>query len=241
MAQYLDKAKQAEMAVMIRRYTAIIGGAPATSREAERIMSRLFPDYVDKIINGIIYTPKYSFWRYAEIDDLIQEGRMAIMTSIWKEQWKQDRGSIFNFFSTVIARNLMNYTTKHNRNYKMRSSADISELNDADRGSYNQNMDAGFLIDDLRRILFDFFKGRKRLTALAELLVQYWEVNSGEKFVKKQFTEFARTYNFSPAVCNTFFELLKRASKRPDVRELLEIINRENLAAGKAAEEINDN
>jgi len=202
----------------MQEYIEITEGGNIISRRSDYLMNIFFKKYIDNIINGIIFSKRYSFWQYAELDDLIQEARIAIINSIHKQQWKREKGSIFNFFSTVVARNLMNFTTKHNKNYSTIINIDITEMFNL---YYNQNYDKNFIIDDLHKILLEYFSGKKKFEELTNLLIEYYKMNLGKKFIKKHFIDFAKMYNYSPAIINTFFDLIKRLSNKKEIKELL--------------------
>lgn len=202
----------------MQEYIEITEGGNIISRRSDYLMNIFFKKYIDNIINGIIFSKRYNFWQYAELDDLIQEARIAIINSIHKQQWKREKGSIFNFFSTVVARNLMNFTTKHNKNYSIIINIDITEMFNL---HYNQNYDKNFIIDDLHKILLEYFSGKKKFEELTNLLIEYYKMNLGKKFIKKHFIDFAKMYNYSPAIINTFFDLIKRLSNKKEIKELL--------------------
>ncbi len=225
---YINEAQQRQMAEIIRGYYEETDGGASPTRKSDAMMRDLFVNYVDKIILGIIFAPAYSFWRYAEMDDLVQEGRMAIVSSIHKRQWDPAKGTIFNFFSTVVSKNLMNFTTKQNRNRKYRSDADITKLYNNNSLTYNHDMDKHMVLEDVVGMLLRFFEGKKKLEGLTILLVQYHNVNSGRRFVKKQFIQFAKGHNYSPAMVNTFFNYLKRFGRKEHMRELLALMENEN-------------
>lgn len=215
---YIDENQQEDMIKIMQEYIEITEGGNIISRRSDYLMNIFFKKYIDNIINGIIFSKRYNFWQYAELDDLIQEARIAIINSIHKQQWKREKGSIFNFFSTVVARNLMNFTTKHNKNYSIIINIDITEMFNL---HYNQNYDKNFIIDDLHKILLEYFSGKKKFEELTNLLIEYYKMNLGKKFIKKHFINFAKMYNYSPAIINTFFDLIKRLSNKKEIKELL--------------------
>lgn len=215
---YIDENQQEDMIKIMQEYIEITEGGNIISRRSDYLMNIFFKKYIDNIINGIIFSKRYNFWQYAELDDLIQEARIAIINSIHKQQWKREKGSIFNFFSTVVARNLMNFTTKHNKNYSIIINIDITEMFNL---HYNQNYDKNFIIDDLHKILLEYFSGKKKFEELTNLLIEYYKMNLGKKFIKKHFIDFAKMYNYSPAIINTFFDLIKRLSNKKEIKELL--------------------
>lgn len=205
---YLNRTKQEEMIALMEEYQNISDCGKNRSIKSDLIMNKFFKEYADLIIMGVIFAPTYRFWRFAEIDDLLQEARMALIASIHKKQWDPERGSIFNFFTTVIARNLMNYTSKHNRFPE--SDVDIDILFNNDDVQFTQDYDKIFLIHDVFKHLRDFFSGKPKFVRLTELLEHYYYDNMGKRFIKKRFIEFAKAYNFSPAITNTFFSHCKK-------------------------------
>lgn len=225
---YINEAQQRRMAEIIDAYYIETNDGERLTRRSDAMMEDLYVNYVDKIILGIIFAPAYSFWRYAEMDDLMQEGRMAILSSIHKKQWNPAKGTIFNFFSTVVSKNLMNFTTKQNRNLRYRSDADITRLYNNQSLAYRHDMDKHMVFNDVIGMLLKFFEGKKKLEGLTILLAQYYRVNSGKRFVKKQFIQFAKGHSYSPAMVNTFFNYLKRFGRKEHVRELLDLMERGN-------------
>lgn len=225
---YIDKTQQDEMVELINKFLYETNSGEFTSQKSNFIMNKLFENYMDKIIMGIIFTPKYSFWKYAETDDLLQEGRMAIYLSIIKSQFNPDRGSPFNFFSTVVSKNLMNFTTKHNRHYNKKSSTDISKLYNNDSMTYHQDLDKGIVLNDIIGMLYEFFDQKPKYQDLTVLLAQYININSSKKFIKKHFIQFAKGHNYSPAIVSTFFNYLKHFGTKNDIQELLNIIEFES-------------
>jgi len=230
---YINKQDQIDMATIINDFLIETDYGKKTTTKSQRSIDKLFKNYVDKIILGIIFTPKYSFWRYAENDDLIQEGRLAIYKAIIKNNFDTNRGSIFNFFSTVIEKNLMNFTSKHNRHYMKKSSADISKLYNNQSLSYNHDLDKDIVIENVIAMLVVLFEDKPKFQDITLLLADYIYVNHSTRFVKKHFIQFCRSHNYSSAIIGTFFNYLKRFSNNKDIKELLNIIDHEeNLRHG---------
>lgn len=213
------------MAVLIERYSVIKDSNEKEDiKESKKILTEFF-SYADKIVVGIIYSPGYNFWRYAEIDDLVQEARVAILLSLNKTQWDPARGSIFNFFSTVVSKNLMNYTNKVTKNSKRYS---YKKINDACSNIvYNHDFEKNFIMNEVFDLLQEFLSGKKTAEELLELLKKYYDINFGEKFIKKDFIEYCGAYGYSPATVNTFFLLLKRIKYQKNYKynQILDILN----------------
>jgi DNA gyrase inhibitor GyrI len=201
------------------------------TRKSNAIMNNLYTNYMDKIITGIIFTPQYSFWRYAEASDLIQEARTAIYLSILKQQYNNAKGTPFNFFSTVVSNTLKNFTTKGNRYYEKKSNADISKLYNNPSLMYNQNLDKNILFDNIIEMLIVYFEDKPKFQDLTILLAQHVHVNncSNSKFIKKHFIQYVKAHNYSPAIANTFFNYLKRFATNRQIKELLYLIDHEYI------------
>ena len=211
------------MQALIEEYLEISQGGENLSSRTEQIMTILFVQYFDKLIYGMIYNQKYRFWRFGDIDELFQEGRLAIISSIHKRQFNPERGSIFNFFSTVVAKNLMNYTKKQNKYAFRNIGIDINDVFNNRNVKYYQNYNDVIMVDDAFDALREFFKGKKKFEELTELLYHYYEIHSGKDFVKKKFISFAKAHNYSPASVNNFFSYAKRLAFKKEIKVLLEM------------------
>jgi len=170
----------------------------------ERLMSEFYK-YCDKIILGVINSKRYAYYRFAEVDDLMNEARMKIFESIQKRQWKEEKGNIFNFFTTVAARNLLSYTLNISKKKARNTNLDISKIPNDPRFIYSQDFDKGFNIDFVFSEMDEFFSNKKKFQKLLEVFKMYYQINMGEKFIKKNFIDFAKTYTFSRSFVNTFF------------------------------------
>ena len=77
MAVYINKKDKIHMAELLREYW-LISDDPTfeTSQtlqlKKQRLMSALFK-YLDKIILGVINSPQYAYYRFGEVDDIINE------------------------------------------------------------------------------------------------------------------------------------------------------------------------
>lgn len=226
---YISKEDQKQMINLINEYLVITKGGKEISKKSNQLMNNFFT-YADKIILGIINA--YRFTRFAERDDLIQEARMAIILSIHKQQFKPAKGTIFNFISVVSSRNLINYTTKLNRNYTKKSNADIDIFYNNESLTFYQDFDKNFLLEDTFAILLEYFQGKPRLIKLTELLIEYFETHRSSRFVKKHFINFAKGHNFSSAMVNTFFEMIARAKNKKEILDFIQMVE-EDKPRGK--------
>ncbi len=220
---YINKEDQQHIEHLIELYLEISNNGEIINAQTERIMNELFTKYFDKIIYGIIFNQNYRFWRFAELEDLIQEARTAIITSIHKRQYNNQRGSVFNFFSTVVSKNLINFTKKQNRHNFNDVTVDINDIFNNECVQYNQNFNNFLVLEEAFDALREFFKGKTKFVQLTDLLYHYYDINSGKKFVKKKFIAFAKAHNFSPASVNNFFSYTKRLKLKKEIKHLLEV------------------
>lgn len=223
MAHYLTKAHQLEMEKLIDEYMEVSNSGAESNRKSNFIMNKLFGQYFDKLINGVIFNSGHRFWRFGELDDLLQEGRMAILLSLHKRQWDRNRGTIFNFFSTVVSKNLINYTKRLNRKIYEQVTTDVSEIYNDSSIRYTQNFDKNFIIEEAFSALREYFSGKQKFEQLTELLYRYYHLNMGGRFVKKKFIAHAKAYNFSPASVNNYFAYIKRMKLKKEIKHLLDI------------------
>ncbi len=220
---YINKSDQIRWEQLLTEYLEESQFGTRQTPRTERLMTILFTEYFDKIINGIIFNQQYRFWRFSEMDDLCQEARAAIMASIHKQQFDPARGNIFNFFSTVVSKNLMNYTKKQNRYLFNNIGIDINDVFNNENVQYYQNYNDFIILEDTFKAMRHFFSGKDKFVQLTNLLEHYYILNTGKKFVKKKFISFAKAHNFSPASVNNFFSYCKKMKLKKEVRYLLEV------------------
>jgi hypothetical protein len=228
---YINAEEQRQMIRMIAEFFQLTEEGQKESAQAQMIMNRLYSDYIDRIISGVIYNKKYGYHRFAEVEDLMNEGRLAIFESLTKHQWKEwipkknnkkeiqydeegkpimVRGaSIFSFLSTVAQKNLLSYTFNMNKDRKFRAFQEIETLFDNENMKFNEQHDEKILIPEIFKELKNHFKDRQKLYQLACLLEEYFHKVGGVKFVKKDFIEYAKAHTFSPSLINSFFTYLK--------------------------------
>lgn len=226
---YINAEEQRRMHSLIKEYLEITEDGQKTNYKAQRIMDELYTKYIDRIILGIIYNKKYQ--RFAELDDLMNEGRIAIYNSIVKKQWKEfipkkneegdiilnDNGeatlvrgaSLFSFFTTVAQKNILSYTLDLNKHRDHVAHQEVETLFDNDNMKFNEKHDERILIPEVFKELKAYFKDRNKLYQLACLLETYFHQRGGTKFVKKDFIEFAKAHTYSPSLINSFFTYLK--------------------------------
>lgn len=222
MAEYLNQEAQKQMVLLINEYMALSNNGNDINFKSNKIMRILFVLYFDKLIMGMIYSPKYNFWKFAEIDDLLQEGRMAVLSSIHKQQWIEERGTIFNFYSSVISKNLINFTKKNNKKWN-NLDLDINDVYNDLGIQYHQDYHKAFLIEEAFIFLKHCFSGKQKFENLTDLLYHYYTITEGKKFIKKDFISFAKAYNFSPASVNNYFSYLKRLKSKKELKQILDM------------------
>jgi hypothetical protein len=179
------------------------------SHKTERIMSRLFIDYIDRIINGVIFSSTFRLYTLGDPEELVQVARMNVFKSIQKKQWTSERGSIFNFFTTVIKKNLVWFTLAQNKKKNRFSEVEIENVSHENL-IHHDNLDKDMTIEIIFNEMKKFFVGRERMLKLCEIFIDYYRINQGKKFVKKNFIEYAGTYTYSPSFCHSFFSNLKK-------------------------------
>jgi hypothetical protein len=76
--------------------------------------------------------------------------------------------------------------------------------------SYIEHNDNFFLMQYIFDEIDAFFLGKSKMEKLSKIFIEYWKINNGKKFIKKNFIEYASTYTFSPSLCHAFFSNLKK-------------------------------
>lgn len=207
---YITAQDQVEMCNLLHQYLALSKNGTVKSMQADRVIGRLFGSYIDKIINGVLISYKSKFRFYPDQDELFQEARIAVLSSINKRQWDPQRGDIFNFFSTVIIRNLTNYTLRKNR--KIRGGEmDVAKFENTMKMSFDANYEKEYFFDELVALLKEYFENDNEYVQLCYELVDYFMNKRGERFTKREFSEFIIGRGYSSTLVNSFFSLLKRA------------------------------
>jgi hypothetical protein len=219
---YISKINQDEMIKLISVFLKESECGEKSTRKSEMIMNKLFTNYIDKIINGVIYSPRWKFYTFGNPEDLFQYARMHIYKSIIKQQWQPEKGNIFNFFTTVIYKNLLSETLASNKKLAKYSDIELETIVNNDNMIINENNNQAFVITYIFDEMKDFFKGKEKFLQLCDVLIEYYTINIGKKFVKKEFIEYAKTFMFSPSFVNNFFNHLKKIKKaKNSLNELL--------------------
>lgn len=207
---YINKKGKDEMEALIIEFLKESDYGKDPTPKSERIMSKLYRNYIDKIINGVIFSPKFRLYSFGDPDDLFQVGRMEVYKSICKCQWDSNRGSIFNFITTVVKKNLTWHTLLQNKKNSRISDLEFEKIINSETFFYVNHYENFFLMNYVFDEIRAFFIGKSKMEKLADIFIEYWKINSGKKFIKKSFIEYASTYTFSPSLCHAFFSNLKK-------------------------------
>jgi len=210
---YINKKKQEEMQKKIEEFYLLSEKGEEKSIRTEQLMNELYKEF-DKLILGVIRAPIYKFYQYGiEEDELLAEARYQIYLSIIKKQWDPSRGaSLFSFYSTVVARNLRNYTKSFNKKKNRNLSTPIEEIFNEDYLKCNIDFEERFIQQYIFDEIIEYFENNEKnnFVRLAKIFKEYFESNKHVKFKKKDFISYANSYGFSQSFCNTFFENLKK-------------------------------
>lgn len=135
------------------------------SKEVEKeIMANLY-----LIANAIIN--KYRYWRFEPLEDLQAEALKAMW--YYLPNFTPGKGSVFDLFSIICKRHLLNYTLK---NYKHRITGDIEVCYDI---SSPQDTNYNILIDNLEKKFLETInrhyigKKRNKYIELTSILIEY--------------------------------------------------------------------
>jgi hypothetical protein len=207
---YIDKKGRQEMEELMLQFLQESDVGKNMTRKAERIMSKFYTKYVDKIINGVIFSPKFKLYSFGDPEDLFQVGRIEVYKSIIKQQWIPERGSIFNFITTVVKKNLTWHTINQSKKSNRMSDLEFEKIINSNDFSYLEHNDNFFLMQYIFDEIDAFFLGKSKMEKLSKIFIEYWKINNGKKFIKKNFIEYASTYTFSPSLCHAFFSNLKK-------------------------------
>ena len=225
MAAYIDKEGRKEMADLLKKFLEETDHGKNMTPKGERIINRLFTKYIDKIVHGVIYSPRFRLYSFGDPDDLFQVGRIEAYKALVKGQWNEERGTIFTFLTTVIKRNITWHTRYKNEKegrFKYASEFEFDNLANDEKYTHMENHDKQFLMDYVFEEIRIFFSQKTKMERLADIFIEYWKINDGKKFVKKDFIEYASTYTFSPSLCHSFFNNLKK------IKSIKKIINDSN-------------
>lgn len=170
-------------------------------REAEKeIMSNLL-----LIANAIIN--KYSYWRFAEVDDLQAECLKAMYSYL--PNFKVSKGTAFNLFSIICKRHLLNYTLKQ-KNHRLTADIDIcQDVEVKEQTSYD------LFFEDIERTFLEIIdrhyikEKRKKYIELTSILMEYLDKN--KKIVgKNDLISAFREYGYKSSDYKKFIEEMSK-------------------------------
>lgn len=165
---------------------------------------------VSKIINGIIFTHKFTVWEH--YDDLFQEAAVACLKALDKFNPNfitndGKKATAFNYFSLTAKRCLKFYTI---RNKKNRDSQDIDDHeNDLIIADNIHESFSDLTIKNLvrqLRLIFDN-KKHKKFVKLIDIFEEY--LDKVGFFNKRDFFRFSKSYGWSPNLIRKFLKIIK--------------------------------
>ena len=171
-----------------------------TTPRARQLLNQLAPG-IKKIVEAEVMV--HSFWRWDNVEDLIQTGLEACIKSIRKfnPDYITSKGEVvkcFNYFS-LTAKRVMIYSTMHNAPH--RCNGQLDETFTRKNVDYKDSTTEGInnFLDKVRVIDFS-----RDLNGLKETLLLY--VGTCGKFNKREFFRFARTMGHSTTKCRKFLK-----------------------------------
>ncbi len=164
---------------------------------------------VSKIINGIIFTHKFTVWEY--YDDLFQEAAMACLKALDKFNPNYitssgDKATAFNYFSLTAKRCLKFYTIRNKKNRDNLGIEDHSSNLTVDDNTSRK--DTEDFIDNLvqeTRLIFQ--KKHKKFNPLVDILDEY--LHTMGSFNKRDFFRYSKSFGWSPNLIRKFLKIIK--------------------------------
>lgn len=211
---YIGKKQSAEILQLIELFQKESNYGKIKNSKTDRIFNILITNYLDRLIMGVIYSPLWKYYIYAEIEDLQNEARMHLYKSIIEDKFDKNRGtSLFAFLTSVISNNLRTYTTVKNKHMNKESGAELDSL------VFMPSMQhTDIVYEDIEDIiekeiipeLEKFFEKDEKFLKLTKLLKNFFKINK-KKFFKKEFIEYSKAITgYSPSLINTFLSNLKK-------------------------------
>lgn len=211
---YIGKKQSGEILNLIEEFQKESQFGKIKTNKSDRIFNKLITDYLDRLIMGVIYSPLWRYYVFAEIEDLQNEARMHLYKSIIDGKFDKNRGtSLFAFLTAVISNNLRTYTTVKNKHMNKESGAELENV------VFMPSMQHKDIIyEDIEDIvekeivpeLEKFFEKDDKFLKLTKLLKNFFKINK-KKFFKKEFIEYSKAITgYSPSLINTFLSNLKK-------------------------------
>lgn len=205
MANYFNNDAITELIV---EYLAFPQEERTTDKRALFLREQILKE-VSKIINGIIFTHKFTVWEY--YDDLFQEAAMACLKALDKFNPNYitssgEKATAFNYFSLTAKRCLKFYTI---RNKKNRDNLTIEEhtnnlIVDDDTDRKNNEAFIENFVDETRLI---FQRKHKKFIPLVDILDEY--LHTMGAFNKRDFFRYSKSFGWSPNLIRKFLKIIK--------------------------------
>lgn len=205
MANYFNNDAITELIV---EYLAFPQEERTTDKRALFLREQILKE-VSKIINGIIFTHKFTVWEY--YDDLFQEAAMACLKALDKFNPNYitssgEKATAFNYFSLTAKRCLKFYTI---RNKKNRDNLTIEEhtgnlIVDDDTDRKNNEAFIENFVDETRLI---FQRKHKKFMPLVDILDEY--LHTMGAFNKRDFFRYSKSFGWSPNLIRKFLKIIK--------------------------------
>lgn len=153
---------------------------------------------VQKIVNGIIFTHKFTAFEH--YDDLMQEAMLACIVAL--ERFDPDKGTAFNYFSLVAKKSLTYFTLKNKKNRNNHSLDDFSFF--LTHQDELVDFDIEILVNQLRTYFTE--NKYKKLQPLNDILENY--LKKKRKFNKRDFFKFAKGFGFSQNLIRKYLKII---------------------------------
>jgi len=205
MANYFDNDAITELIV---EYLAFSQEERTTNKRALFLREQILKE-VSKIINGIIFTHKFTVWEY--YDDLFQEAAMACLKALDKFNPNYitssgEKATAFNYFSLTAKRCLKFYTIRNKRN---RDNLTIEEHTNnliVDDDTDKKNNEA-FIENFMEETRLIFQKKHKKFLPLVDILDEY--LHTMGAFNKRDFFRYSKSFGWSPNLIRKFLKIIK--------------------------------
>ena len=161
---------------------------------------------VSKIINGIIFTHKFTCWEH--YDDLFQEASEACIKALEKFNPNYicssgEKATAFNYFSLTAKRCLKFYTIRNKRNRDNFQLEEHSHEDEAKIEFSNKTIVEGF-IKELKNVFLN--SKRKKFLPLVDILRNY--LDKMGQFNKRDFFRFCKFHGWSPNLIRKFLKIM---------------------------------
>jgi hypothetical protein len=164
---------------------------------------------VGKIVNGIIFTQKFTIWE--PYDDLYQEAMEACTKALEKFNpyfvtSKGEYATAFNYFSLTAKRCLKFYTIRNQKNRKNHQIEDYQHFltEDLDITESSKSLVSDSFINQLKKVFEN--QGHTKYIPLIDILEEY--LNKIGDYNKRDFFRFAKFNGWSPNLIRKFLKIL---------------------------------